>query len=55
MENLKFKDIRQYRTKSVWRLCTPSACRFSVILPRNPLPYDCVRGRILPENKGVSH
>ena len=38
MENLKFKDIRQYRTKSVWRLCTPSACRFSVILPRNPLP-----------------
>jgi len=20
---------RQYRTKSVWRLCTPSACKFS--------------------------
>ena len=38
MENLKFKDIRQYRTKSVWRLCTSSACRFSVILHRNPLP-----------------
>ena len=22
---------RQYRTKSVWRLCTPSACKFPVI------------------------
>ena len=22
-------DKRQYRTKSVWRLCTPSACKFS--------------------------
>ena len=21
-------NIRQYRTKSVWRLCTPSACKF---------------------------
>ena len=32
---LRFKDrvgiiphLRQYRTKSVWRLCTPSACKF---------------------------
>ena len=23
-----FGNIRQYRTKSVWRLCTPSACKF---------------------------
>ena len=25
--------------KPAWRLCTQSACRFSVILPRNSLPY----------------
>ena len=47
MENLKFKDIRQYRTKSVWRLCTQSACRFSVILPRNPLPYGSMSAEFL--------
>ena len=47
--------LRKHCIKPAWRLCTQSACRFSVILPRNPLQYDCVRGRILPENKGVSH
>ena len=31
--------FRQYRTKPACRLCTQSACRFSAILPRNPLPY----------------
>ena len=47
MENLKFKDIRQYRTKSDWRLCTQSVCRFSVILPRNPLPYGSMPAEFL--------
>ena len=29
----------QYRTKSVWRLCTPSACKFSVIFHKNAREY----------------
>ncbi|MCC2760430.1 hypothetical protein LK482_13635, partial [Ruminococcus callidus] len=31
--------IRQYRTKSVWRLCTPSACKFLVIFHKNAREY----------------
>ena len=31
--------LRQCRTKSVWRLCTPSACKFSVILHKNAREY----------------
>ena len=31
--------LRQYRTKSVWRLCTPSACKFSVIFHKNAREY----------------
>ncbi len=30
---------RQYRTKSVWRLCTPSACKFPVIFHKNAREY----------------
>ncbi|ERJ89235.1 hypothetical protein RUMCAL_02990 [Ruminococcus callidus ATCC 27760] len=29
----------QYRTKSIWRLCTPSACKFSVIFHKNAREY----------------
>jgi hypothetical protein len=29
----------RYRTKSVWRLCTPSACKFSVIFHKNAREY----------------
>ena len=29
----------QYRTKSVWRLCTPSACKFLVIFHKNAREY----------------
>ena len=29
----------QYRTKSVWRLCTPSACKFPVIFHKNAREY----------------
>ena len=32
--------LRQHRTKPAWRLCTESACIFSVILHRNSLTYD---------------
>ena len=32
-------NFRQYRTKSVWRLCTPSACKFSVIFHKNAREY----------------
>ena len=32
-------DIRQYHTKSVWRLCTPSACKFPVIFHKNAREY----------------
>ena len=32
-------DKRQYRTKSVWRLCTPSACKFPVIFHKNAREY----------------
>ena len=31
--------FRQYRTKSVWRLCTPSACKFPVIFHKNAREY----------------
>ena len=31
--------LRQYRTKSVWRLCTPSACKFPVIFHKNAREY----------------
>ena len=34
-----FPYFRQYRTKSVWRLCTPSACKFSVIFHKNAREY----------------
>ncbi|RGM80656.1 hypothetical protein DXB92_06735 [Ruminococcus sp. OM06-36AC] len=30
---------RQYCTKSVWRLCTPSACKFPVIFHKNAREY----------------
>ena len=33
------KYLRQYRTKSVWRLCTPSACKFPVIFHKNAREY----------------
>ena len=29
----------RYRTKSVWRLCTPSACKFPVIFHKNAREY----------------
>ncbi|ERJ97176.1 hypothetical protein RUMCAL_00449 [Ruminococcus callidus ATCC 27760] len=29
----------QHRTKSVWRLCTPSACKFSLIFHKNAREY----------------
>ena len=29
----------QYHTKSVWRLCTPSACKFLVIFHKNAREY----------------
>ena len=32
-------NIWQYRTKSVWRLCTPSACKFPVIFHKNAREY----------------
>ena len=32
-------NMRQYRTKSVWRLCTPSACKFPVIFHKNAREY----------------
>ena len=32
-------NVRQYRTKSVWRLCTPSACKFPVIFHKNAREY----------------
>ena len=31
--------LRQYCTKSVWRLCTPSACKFSIIFHKNAREY----------------
>ena len=31
--------IGQYRTKSVWRLCTPSACKFPAIFHKNAREY----------------
>ena len=40
--NLDFaatQQLRQYRTKSAWRLCTPSACKFSVIFHKNAREY----------------
>ena len=43
--DLEFMDglcgiaIRQYRTKSIWRLCTPSACKFPVIFHKNAREY----------------
>ena len=33
------RQQRQYRTKSVWRLCTPSACKFPVIFHKNAREY----------------
>ena len=32
-------SLWQHRTKSVWRLCTPSACKFSVIFHKNAREY----------------
>ena len=32
-------NLRQHRTKSVWRLCTPSACKFPVIFHKNAREY----------------
>ena len=34
-----YNMLRQYRTKSVWRLCTPSACKFPVIFHKNAREY----------------
>ena len=34
-----FVMVRQHRTKSVWRLCTPSACKFPVIFHKNAREY----------------
>ncbi|MDY3654891.1 MAG: hypothetical protein SO054_01850, partial [Ruminococcus callidus] len=31
--------LGQHRTKSVWRLCTPSACKFPVIFHKNAREY----------------
>ena len=31
--------LRQYRTKSAWRLCTPSACKLPVIFHKNAREY----------------
>ena len=36
---LKAVSFGQYRTKSVWRLCTPSACKFPVIFHKNAREY----------------
>ena len=33
------KALRQYRTKSVWRLGTPSACKFPAIFHKNAREY----------------
>ena len=38
-QNYARKSIWQYRTKSVWRLCTPSACKFPVIFHKNAREY----------------
>ena len=38
-DSIWWTKIRQYRTKSVWRLCTPSACKFSVIFHKNAREY----------------
>ena len=47
LSRIVLHNLGQYRTKSVWRLCTPSACKFSVILPRNPLPYGSMPAEFL--------
>ncbi|RGM81376.1 hypothetical protein DXB92_03845 [Ruminococcus sp. OM06-36AC] len=39
MQSLHGVASRQYRTKSVWRLCTPSACKFPVIFHKNAREY----------------
>jgi len=39
--------LRQHRTKPAWRLCTPSACRFSVISHKNPLTYGSMPAEFL--------
>ena len=39
--------LRQHRTKHTWRLCTESACIFSVILHRNPLTYVSMPAKFL--------
>ena len=38
-QNYARKSIWQYRTKSAWRLCTPSACKFPVIFHKNAREY----------------
>ena len=35
----RYNNRRQYRTKSVWQLCTPSACKFPVIFHKNAREY----------------
>ena len=39
MQSFMQRFLRQYRTKSVWRLCTPSACKFPVIFHKNAREY----------------
>ena len=41
------KDLGKHCIKPAWRLCTQSACRFSVRLPRNPLPYGSMPAEFL--------
>ncbi len=38
-EKIPLEILGQYRTKSVWRLCTPSACKFPVIFHKNAREY----------------
>lgn len=40
-------NLRQHRTKPALRLCTSSACIFSVILHKNSLPYDSMPASFL--------
>jgi hypothetical protein len=40
-------SLGQHRTKTAWRLCTPSACIFSVISHKNPLTGDSLPARFL--------
>ena len=43
----KLLYLRQHRTKTAWKLCTSSACRFSVILHKISLTYASMPASIL--------